>query len=76
MLKEFNENQKTDLIQKTAWRLVRSAEDRIVGQGRGPERLIWCVERMREEFPKAKNGEDYIRAAFVNYPNENRALFA
>lgn len=67
-------NQKEELIQRSAWRLVRSVEDRI-GVGRGPEKLMWAVARLREEFPKiGPRAEDYVRAAFVNFKLESSAL--
>ena len=69
----FFQNQKDELIQKTAWRLVRSAEDRM-GSGRGPEKLMWCVERLKLDFPKiGDRAEDYVRAAFVNFKTETKA---
>ena len=63
-------------MQRCAWRLVRSAEDRI-GSGRGPEKLIWAVEAMKKEFPKlGEKAEDYVRAAFMNFKIEQRASLA
>ncbi len=69
-------NQKEEWTQKCAWRLVRSAEDRILESGRGKDRLLWALEQLRKEFPELQNHEDYIRAAFVNFKNETKALFA
>lgn len=69
-------NQKEEFMQRCAWRLVRSAEDRI-GSGRGPEKLIWAVEAMKKEFPKlGEKAEDYVRAAFMNFKIEQRASLA
>ena len=66
-------NQREELIQRSAWRLVRSAEDRM-GSGRGNEKLLWCVEKLKVEFPKlGERAEDYIRAAFVNFKIEVKA---
>lgn len=74
-MKFFFRNQEDELIQKYAWRLVRSAEDRI-GAGRGDEKRGWCVDRIRVEFPKLINesAEDFIRAAFMNFKIETKAL--
>lgn len=71
-LQQFELSQGEELIQKVAWRLVRSAEDRLKGPKRGAERLIWCVDRLRAEYdivPK-EAAEDYIRAAFIQFKME------
>lgn len=69
----FFNNQKEEWVQRAAWRLVRSAEDRM-GSGRGTEKLMWAVERLCAEFPKLNDrAEDYIRAAFVNFKIEIKA---
>lgn len=69
------ENQKIDLIQKAAWRLVRSAQDQM-GEGKGQKKLTWCVDRMQLEFPKHSRAdlEDYVRAAFINFSIERGVL--
>lgn len=71
-------NQREEYIQRCAWRLVRSSEDRIksiAGSGRGSERLIWAVTRLQEEFPELKDrAEDYIRAAFFHFKIEMSSL--
>jgi len=56
-----------DLFQKTAWRLVRAAED-MFGSGKGDEKRAWCVRRFKEIFKDVKDSEaeDYVRAAFMN----------
>lgn len=68
-------NFETDLIQKTAWRLVRSAEDRI-GSGKGSEKLLWCIDRISELHKGMSRTilEDYIRSAFINMKIEMSAL--
>ena len=72
ILKNFEANHAEEHAQRVAWRLVRSAEDRM-GDGRGAEKLMWCVARMKEEAPEAAGrAEDYVRAAFVNFKTETR----
>ena len=68
-------NFEEDLIQKTAWRLVRSAEDRL-GADRGNEKRVWCIERIRELFPKKKHDDldDHVRSAFINFRAEQKSL--
>lgn len=72
ILKFWQENQRIDLVQKHAWRLVRSVEDRIVGMNSGFEKLNWCVDRIHEDFPDIKRDrlEDYVRAAYMNFKIE------
>lgn len=71
--KWFDSNQIEELIQKCAWRLVRSAEDRITGVKCGTERLIWCINKLKGEFPEMKpDAEDFIRSAFVNFKLESK----
>ncbi len=72
----FFRNQQEEFMQRVAWRLVRSAEDRIPGNNRGAERLSWCVDRLIDFFPKEKknNLEDYVRAAFVQFKSEQKAV--
>ena len=78
MFKNFEANHREEMIQKCAWRLVRSAEDRI-GAGRGPEKLIWAMDRLKLEFPDLaasttqSRAEDYIRAAFTQFKTEAKA---
>lgn len=68
-------NIETDLIQKTAWRLVRSAEDRM-GMGKGHEKLLWCIDRISELHKGTHRTilEDYVRSAFINMKIELSAL--
>ena len=68
-------NYQEDLIQKTAWRLVRSAEDKI-GAGRGAEKFAWCVDRMYGIFSKEKRTDldDHVRAAYMNFRLEHVAI--
>ena len=70
-----SENDRVDLIQKTAWRLVRSAEDRM-GIGKGHEKLLWCLNRLSDIFKDDSRDilEDYIRSAFINMKIEMSAL--
>lgn len=72
----FEKNQREDLMQKTAWKLVRSAEDRF-GGGKGAEKLSWCVDRMQDSFPKQSrtNLEDHVRAACFNFRLEHSNLY-
>lgn len=73
-MKFFFENQREELTQRCAWRLVRSAEDRF-GSGRGTEKLLWAIEALREEFQGlGDDAEDYIRAAYVNFKAEQKAV--
>lgn len=70
----FFRNSREEWIQKCAWRLVRSAEDRM-GSGRGAEKLMWAVDRLKLEFPKVEDrAEDYVRAAFSQFQAERRAM--
>ena len=70
----MNLNANEELIQRAAWRLVRSAHDRM-GTGRGAEKLMWCVSRLTKEFQKTNGeAEDYIRAAYVNFKTEMKAI--
>ncbi len=57
-----------DSIQKIAWRLVRSAENRFP-EWTGDARLKWCVERLQVTFASERPDhlEDAIRAAYVNF---------
>ncbi len=60
-----------DEVQKTAWRLVRSAFDRMAGEGRGPEKLLWCVDTIKKVYPAlGPDAEDYVRSAYVNFKIE------
>lgn len=70
-MRSFLENQKTDLIQKAAWRVVRSAQDRFKN-GDGSERMAWAIDRMHAQFPKESKDrlEDYLRAAYINFTIE------
>jgi hypothetical protein len=60
-----------DILQKTAWRLVRSAQDRF-REGSGQEKREWCVMQLSTQFPKDNINrlEDYVRAAYVNFKVE------
>ena len=45
-----------------------------MGAGRGQEKLLWTVERLKSEFPGLRErAEDYVRAAFVNFKIEVKA---
>mgnify|MGYP001606228776 CR=1 FL=1 len=45
-----------------------------MGAGRGQEKLLWAVERLRAEFPHlGERTEDYVRAAYVNFKIEVKA---
>lgn len=46
-----------------------------MGDGRGTEKLLWCVAKIKKEFPwLTADPEDYIRAAYVNFKTETRAV--
>lgn len=66
------ENELLDVLQKTAWRLVRSAEDRFEA-GDGKDKRKWCETRMAVHFPEISGEvlEDTIRAAYFNLTIEN-----
>ena len=73
--KSIDANNREELIQRAAWRLVRSAADRIKGPHRGNERLLWAIDQLRKEFKGADNqmlynAEDYIRAAYMHFSTE------
>ena len=76
-IKYANENDRADLIQKTAWRLVRSAEDRFGGNGTGQQKLDWATDRLQAMFKGDVRDQlqDYVRAAFVNFRAEQKAAF-
>lgn len=68
----FEANQKEEMIQRAAWRIVRSSEDRL-GSGRGQEKLLFAISKLQEEFPDIKGrAEDYIRAAYINFKTETK----
>lgn len=70
------ENEKCDLIQKAAWRFVRSADDRFGDGSKGALKLEWCITRLHGVFPEEakEHLEDFVRAAYINYRVETRAL--
>ena len=74
-MKSFFRNHEEELMQRTAWRTVRSAEDRF-GAGRGREKLEWCIKRLSDIFPKSNREdiEDHARAAYVNFSIEHSAV--
>lgn len=63
-------NAAEELVQRAAWRLVRSAQDRI-GVGRGAEKLLHATKALEAEFQGISNAEDYIRAAYIHFRTEN-----
>ena len=68
------QNQREELIQRCAWRLVRAAEDKL-GAGKGPEKREWAADRLQEEFPKLKGAaESYIRAAYFHFKIETTGI--
>ena len=74
MFQDFFRNQTIDLIQKCAWRLVRSAEDRL-GGGKGDQKLNWATDRLQSMFEKEERDllQDYVRAAYINFRAEQKA---
>ena len=74
MFQDFFKNQTIDLIQKSAWRLVRSAEDRF-GAGKGDQKLSWATDRLQSMFKKEERDfiQDYVRAAYINFRAEQKA---
>lgn len=68
---EKNKRIDQDDVQKTAWRLVRSASDRMTGEGRGAEKFLWCMDRLKKVYPAlGEDAEDYVRSAYVNFKIE------
>ena len=67
-MRHFFQSHKIDVIQKIAWQLVRSAEDRFEA-GTSADKREWCVARLSAQFPKEnpERLEDFVRAAFVNF---------
>lgn len=65
------QNHFVDLLQKHAWRLVRSAEDRFPA-GNGADKMNWCVGRLAAMFvnESKENLEDFVRAAYINFKIE------
>lgn len=68
-------NERTDLLQKGAWRFVRAAED-LLGSGKGDEKRSWAIRRLKETFQdmSESEAEDYVRAAFMNFKIESSVL--
>lgn len=67
---EIDRNDLEELIQKCAWRLVRSASDRF-GDGKGQKKLDWAIAQLQKEFERIDlKAEDYIRAAYIHYKIE------
>lgn len=65
-------NHHEELIQRCAWRLVRSAQDKL-GDEKGAEKRVWAVEQLKKEFPAlVESAEHYVRAAYINYKTEIR----
>lgn len=65
-------NQLEELIQRCAWRLVRSAQDKL-GDEKGAEKRIWAIEQLKKEFPMlGESAEHYIRAAYMNFKMETK----
>lgn len=68
----FEANQREELIQRAAWRLVRSASDRM-GEQKGNSKMLWAIAELQKEFPDlGGRAEDYVRAAYVNFKTETR----
>ena len=74
-MKSMFENQKEEFLQKQAWRLVRSAEDRF-GAGKGAEKRTWCVDKLIMTNPKETRDflEDHIRSAYMVFKIETKAV--
>ena len=68
-----NENDLFDLMQKTAWTLVRSAHDRFP-EIEGAVRLQWCMAQMQKRFSGSDSIEDFIRAAYTNFKIESGSM--
>jgi hypothetical protein len=65
-------NSNEELIQRCAWRLVRSAQDKM-GDEKGAEKRVWAIEQLKKEFPDLnEKAEHYIRAAYMNFKTETR----
>lgn len=69
----FDLNQLEELIQRTAWRLVRAAEDKM-GNEKGAEKRVWAIQQLMIEYPELQQhnfkAESYIRAAYINFKTE------
>lgn len=67
----FERNQTEELIQRAAWRLVRSASDRN-GENKGDKKRDWSISQLTKEFDglTESKAEDYVRAAYINYKTE------
>lgn len=64
-------NNREELIQRVAWRLVRSAADKM-GDQKGVEKRVWAIEQIKKEFDGlGDEAEHYIRAAYRNYKIES-----
>ncbi len=69
---KFEQNNYEELIQRCAWRLVRSAQDKL-GDEKGAEKRVWAIEQLKKEFSAlGESAEHYIRAAYINYKTEIR----
>lgn len=70
----FDRNQTEELVQRVAWKLVRSAIDRF-GDNKGDKKRDWCVSQIHKEFPdmNLEKAEDCVRAAYFNFKIERGA---
>lgn len=65
-------NHHEELIQRCAWRLVRSAQDKM-GDEKGAEKRVWAIEQLKKEFPNlGESSEYYVRAAYINFKTETK----
>lgn len=64
---KFFRKENDDHIQSSAWRLVRSAEDRM-SDNDGSEKMAWAVTRLQDKFKNlsTQDAEDFIRSAYIN----------
>lgn len=68
--KYFDANHREELIQRSAWRLVRAASD-LHGDNKGEKKMQWCIARIQRDFPElGDKAEEYIRAAYSNFKLE------
>lgn len=64
------QNNYEELIQRCAWRLIRSAQDKL-GDEKGAEKRVWTIGQLKKEFPSlGESAEHYIRAAYINFKTE------
>lgn len=62
-------DRRIECAQKTAWMLVRAAEDKFSNVP-GDQKLVWASEILLIQIPELETisrAENFVRAAFVNF---------